>query len=419
RLMPEPRWLGRTGGRLLGMLGLLAGAPLAAAAPALQRPEGIVVGRWVLAPYVQYSLGRDNNLFRQNQNVVPPTRERITSFGVGLDATLPIRNSLFELAYLGSDLGYATSRVGNGVSHDAVATLTLNFGSRDTLILRDRFIRSFSDSQNIDPGGELVFQGQAYDINRWDVEFARTELGRQGYSLRLSRVDFNYDQAADAPAFFDYRGMEGAVEYRQPLPGYRWLTVYHDVRGYNYYRPDAAVGIPERHEDTSSLQLGMRGLLGANQPFYLRLGWGRFRYTGAVRSQFAGLVTSAAWQLRLDRSTRLDLGLERRPLPSSFETYYLINEFRTQLERDWLRDSRYGIRLLLSRNYYGDPTSLPGCQTTDRVDSRVEAAAYLSWRIHSRIALDWSATRYERNSNCQLADYGATVLSVAARLGWF
>jgi hypothetical protein len=132
------------------------------------------------------------------------------------------------------------------------------------------------------------------------------------------------------------------------------------------------------------------------------------------------LVGLANFQFVLGSRSLLAISLDRRPLPSFYNTYYIINVLRTRLERLWPRGSSVGISTIVSRNKYGDPLEgvCGGDAAVFRVDKRLTVDAYADWKFHKLAGLRLSASHWQRNSNCELTDYKANILSAGVVLGW-
>jgi hypothetical protein len=312
----------------------------------------------------------------------------------------------------------------------------MRFPSRDTFDLSARYILGITDTQVVDPGGELTFRGIPYRQARWDLQLARGVPGMHGYSAKLTRIDHIWEPAElpggslQAVPYFDYRGLDSRFEYRYPLPSRNWVIGYGSVRRFNHYRPEGwtdedgepgEVGVPYRKEQSGSLEVGMRGYLGFEQPYFVRLGYGQFRYTGEEPSNvdFSGLVGQANWRLRVGGRSHLEVGWQRRPLPSSFSTYYVINEFRVRADREWLVYSRAGLDLLYSKNKYGEPLPNTACSDFIREDRRWKAEAYVDWLVHRKFGFRVAVGHHERTSNCQGSDYKANMVTTGMTLGWF
>ncbi len=336
-----------------------------------------------------------------------------------------MRNSLFTLLYEARKLDYGRFAPSRDLEQMGGVAFQFNFGSGDTLLVTETYTKGITDVRAIDEGGEFEFQGAPFNLNRIEAVWSRTTPARQGFIIRVARVDLNFDSDEPVP-FFDYRGFESTFEYRQPLANAKWLRVYYDSRRFNHYQANdpTTVGQPFRKEEADTLQVGLGGSLGGGTPFNLRLGYGKFRLAGSG-AEFDGLVGSADASIRVAPRTSLSLVLWRRPLPSAFPTYYIVNLFQVGVERPFMREFMVGARLAYSYNKYGDEivdsagNPLPGCSAPVRKDHRGLVEGYFDWRIHPRFAIRVAAGRQRRVSNCASAEFEANAISTGIRLGWF
>jgi hypothetical protein len=454
--------------RLSAVLVLLVLAvPLVSAQTKSRTPEGIPAGRWFLAPTAFIGIGYDTNVFRrssESDNVISDLSQRTT---LGLVATLPVRNSALVLDYLADRRAYQTIPTAQEWSHDLLANWRMRLSSADRLNFRAQYILGITDTQVVDPGGELTFDDIPYELARFGFDISRDVPNKPGYSFRINRSELTWDPRAivisrpERPTvaaqtdtgrpdahppktppqtetvvfqnvpFFDYTGWDGAGEYLHPLSPTKWLIGFGSFRRFDHFRPrgdpEYDPGVPYRSEESGSIQVGMRGDLGLDQPFFFRLGYGRFRFTGEEFSPFDynGLVGQADWLLRVGGRSRVALGWNLRPLPSSFSTFYVVNEFTATFDRDWLVYSKIGIDLLYSRNRYGDvlfsrdDPPIPLCGGQIREDQRWITEGFVDWAVHRKFGLRVALGRYGRDSNCEGVDYKATVLTSGFTLGWF
>lgn len=394
-------------------------------APAEDVPDGIPVGPWILAPSFQTSYEADSNVFYRSEDSVDDDdvsrRDQVSKIGGAIVATLPFGNSSLELNYLANKESYAENSFPRDLTQVAGFDLELKFKTGDVLSFRDSYRRDFARAEEVDAGGEVTsFEGEPYNINRWEVELSRTDPRRQGYVLRVRRQDFNYEGEKDI-GFFEYRGFDNSFEYRQPLPEGRSWVVRYGSRRFNHYDPlyvDAPHGVPFRKEKSDSVMLGVLGALGEGQPFFVNIGYGRFRYEGLDESNFDGLVGRAAWRLQVGGRTQLDVEAIRRPLPSNSETHYINNAVRADLEREWLRFES-GTELELSQNNYAEVSEDFGECDGRRKDTTYKAEVYWGWRVHERLRFRMSSFYSRRSSTCDLSDYKAAGIETGIALGWF
>jgi hypothetical protein len=403
-------------------IALLSGTA-ARSATELVAPGGLRAGPWIVAPYFVTDAGVDDNLFRVSVNEQQSTFLRNT---LGVAARLPVRNSMLELRYQADRRQYTNFDPQRILEHTAGAQFRFRFGSGDELIVADNYTRGSSDVAAVDAGGELVYRDAPFNLNRLDVTWQRTEPSMRGYVIRVSRVDLNFESNQFVP-FFDYRGFEGAFEYRHPISRRRWMRVYYDLRRFNHFYandpeefpefalPPRNVGQPYRREEADTLQFGMGGLLGRNKPFDFRVGYGRFQLVG-TGGDYTGLVGQANLLLPIGGRTTVDIRLLRQPLPSNFNTYYIINSLRVTLERPFLREFQVGLGFEHFRNQYGD--RLQG-EPDIRKDQRYGVQAYVDWILHPRFAIRATVGHQRRESNREFAMFDATGATIGFRLGWF
>lgn len=388
-------------------------------APAEDVPDGIPVGPWLLAPSFYSSYEASNNIFYENEQSAE--RDRIAKTGAGIVVALPFHRSSLELSYQAQRENYLEAAFPRDLTQVADIDLELKFKSGDVLSFRDSYRRDFARAEEVDVGGELPsFEGEPYTINRWEVELSRTDPRRQGYVVRVRRQDFIYDGEKDI-GFFEYRGFDNSFEYRQPLPENRSWVVRYGARRFNHYDPffeKAPLGVPFRKERSDSVQLGVRGVLGEGQPFFINLGYGRFRYEGLDESTFDGLVGQAGWRLQVGGRTRIDIEAIRRALPSNFETHYINNAVRVDLEREWLRFES-GTGFEFTKNDYAEEVEDFGVCDGTRGDLTYEAEVFWGWRVHERLRLQLSSFYSRRSSTCDSSDYEAAGIETGIALGWF
>jgi hypothetical protein len=441
---------------------------IASAQTKAQTPEGIPAGRWFLAPYAFFGFEYDDNIFRRSEEVLsdesepalsgqnddrpggdrPPSEDPpddelppeeivadlIQRTTLGLVATLPVRRSSFVFDYRADRRAYQETPVPRDWSHDAIAAWRMRLASSDRLNFGTRYVLGISDTQRVDPGGELTFEAIPFQLARFNFDASRDVPDKPGYAVRISYSTLTWQPGPDPEEdsglqrvpFFDYKGWDASAEYLHPISPTKWLMAFGSFRRFDHFEPEGDPeynpGVPYRSEESGNIQIGMRGDLGFEQPFFFRLGWGRFRYTGDQPSllDYTGFVGQADWRLRIGGRSHLALGWNLRPLPSSFSTYYVVNEFTAVLERDWLVYSKVGIDLLYSRNRYGEPIEGSTCgPDVTRDDRRWRADAFVDWLVHRKFGLRVAYGRHGRDSNCEGVDYRADVLTTGFTLGWF
>jgi len=427
---------------------LLATAPVAAQRLD-DRPEGLPAGPFLVEPYVRFTYENDDNVFRRNGLVEINTFNTVVSDNIatvwgGAKASLPFRMSLLEFSAELSRFEYQKTTVPQDFTRDFQATGTFNFATGDTVALSERFLQGLSQIQATvgGDGGEETFSGRPFDLNELELEISRAMPGRAGYSVRIRRIDLNWDAFPVPTGAFDYRGWNSSVEFRKPIPGRRWLIFSFNGRRLDHFdadyatapEPEAPFGVPFRQEKFDSAQVGVRGFQSRGSPFFVQIGYGRFDYEfveGLVDSQgqpvessgFRGLVGAGRWRVPIGGRTSLDISGQRRVLPSNLNTHYVNNDLRVHFYREWLRYSTVGIDVRWSGNRYGDLIFDEGANVPDgckqlRKDRRTLAEAYVSWLPFVRTTFRMALSLDDRNSNCPLFEYDSTRLTAGVSYGW-
>jgi hypothetical protein len=403
----------------VGVLALAAAAPPAAGGTEAELDEGLTAGPWILAPFASLQFEAQDNIFRTSPGSARPKEsDDISDLAAGLVATLPFRNSHLRLDYRGNRLDYRDHVFERDVSHDGLLELSLNLRTQDRLVLREQVIRSFADLSSIDEGGELVFEGQPFNVNRWEVEMLRQVGGRPGYVARFTRVDVIFQTEQPVP-FFDYRGFDTAFEYQHPLAGQRWFVAHVSASSFDHFDPDDPVGVPFREARSESVQAGLRGSIVGEREYFVRVGYGRFRFGIVDADDFGGLVGEARLRMALGPRMVLELSGQRRPLASSFDTFYTNSEFGAKLERQWTRLLKVGLDATFAENAYGEDTLQVDCQGRVRRDTRLGVEGFVDWSLHPRLAIRLGAEQTDRDSNCDQSRYEATSGYLGLRMGWF
>ncbi len=410
-------WPGRAGAAALAAA-WLAGSTAAPAQSEL--PDGVRIGRWILAPSAFLDLESDANLLRTDDSR-ESIRDHSAEYGGALAASLPFRNSLFRIGYEASKLGYSAVDFERDLSEETTVDLDLQFGSGNRLVLRDSFTRGSVRLRDLvgedtTQAPEEVFYGAPWNQNRAQLRLERAVPGRQGWRVQLERRDFNY-RGQELTSLYDSRGFESDYEFRQPVTSRGWVVFYYGTRRFNHYRPQDEVGVPYRKELEDSFQLGWRGLAGAGNPYLIRLGYERVNFE-IQTSSFEGLSALLTGSFRAGPYSRTTLELSRRAFASTEDTHYINNRFSGEFETQVLGAFDLRTRAVLAFNQYVDPVD-SDCGGELREDWIRGLEAGLAWPLEPWIELGLSGTHERRNSSCPFGDYDDTEVRAGLRVGWF
>lgn len=398
-----------------------------------QAPEGIRGGRAVFAPWFRTDVLADDNIFRRTESQ-NPIADLITTMEVGVGMYVPIRMSNLYVGYEGSTFFYQDTNFEGSETHAGTALFDLNFSSHNTLTLAAEYTNGVTQLQEIDDAGELIRQGIPFTRDNWAVEWSRMVAQRPSYMARVEWVDHRYSADQQIP-WLNYEGWDVRYEFRQPIYRRGDLTAKYSARRQEHFAAGSSIAVdgPLRRERYDGLEIGFRGFVGRRQPLVVSLGYGNLGYRDVVVGEpspdFEGLVGDLYWRLPVGGVTNMEVSMRRRPLSSSFNTYFIINELRVSFDRRLLDISRYGFATLYARNRYGaiiDNTltgigSVGNCGDPPQIrrDKRKQIEGFWEWLIQPRMALRLTAGHNRRDSNCPGTEYVSNEVGLSFRLGWF
>jgi len=434
----------------LGLALLLAGGVVPASTDQ-EVPDGLPVGPVLVAPWFQTEVLADDNVFRRSE-VQNPLPDVVTTVWGGVTAMIPVRMSNLEIGYEGRTFSYRDSNFAGTTTHTGSLVFDLNFSSYNTLHLEETYTSGATELQRFS-GEEIIRQGVPFSRNLWAVEWLRKVAQRPAWRARIERSDLRYrpdeliifagpeDQLIP---WLDQEGWNVEYEYQQPFYRRGWLTAKYNARRQDQFEPGSESNleppvpdsVPLRREVYDGLEFGYRGLIGRNQPLIVSVGYGRFGFRDVQGSDepsdFRGLVGNILWRLPVGGLSNMDVSLNRRPLSSIYNTYYIVNELRVRFDHRFREVSRWGVNLLASSNRYGDivrttPTGfapfcdedLDGASDFIRRDRGRQVEGFWEWFIQPRVALRMAATHRRRNSNCDDVSYRSNGLSMTFKVGWF
>jgi hypothetical protein len=401
---------------------VLLGSAWAAARGAEEPPSGLPAGPWILKPSLTAGYALNTNVFYQSAESVPaPVSDYERHVTPAVMATLPFRNSSFTLAFDASRLDYKDTYLNQHWSYDGAADLALVFSSADRLSLRAKRTLGIAETMAFDPGGEYRFQGAGFDLATYEVEAGRAVLGHRGYRARIAWSSLSFDPGAN-PDFFEFRGYETQVSYREPVSQRTWIVGDYEGRHFDHYYANVG-GEPYRLERTDMLRVGVEGKLGEHQPYFVLAGWGQFRFPGSPGSDYNGWVLEANLTTELGPSTTLLFNLSRRPWPSFYEpnNYYLVEGASAKIERRWLDRLSAGAELAFQSSSYPEPTPPEAGETQarpPRYDRTARVALYANLMILEEFGFRVSIEESRRTSNIRMQDYRGGVYFAGIVLGW-
>ncbi len=398
---------------------------------------GIKAGPVIIAPSVEVGYAYDSNVL-QRPDEVAPEPDQILTLQPAIQITIPFSNSSFRFGDVWTYVDYNQTAQTRGKSaNDAVAELTLNFGSLDQLEISAHNIVGVSETLAFDPGGEVGFQGNTFTLHTEAVTFSRAFPGARGFRFGLERNALRFDPSITVN-FYNSRGFEGEAAYFQPLsPNTRLAFGYLGSR-YDQFRSQDPSTL-NRTESGDIVYGQIEGQLGPRQPYMVRLGWDRLAFADAQAAttpigDFSGVIGQVNLSAIVGGGTALSVAIQRQPYRSYdlSNSFYVSNLAVGSVERLFLGGTSVGGSLLFAINGYRQissftttivtdpPTDPPPTVTTyyHREDRRVQLEAHANLELAERVAFRVSLARTRRYSNAPFADYNNTVFFGGFVLGW-
>ncbi len=383
-------------------------------------PEGLPAGPWIFSPFLVFGYEYDSNPLFRPESV---GSDRIAILTPGLGAFLPIGNSGFRLQVERSHYNYELLDLDDNQVTEIHAAADLGFSSSDRLLMAfDRTSGLARTVQAFDEGGEAVFQGDTFDLNKSTVELSRSVYGHRGYLFRVERRDLVFDPNTTAN-FFNYRGWSYAAEYREPVSPQRWLVVALEGRKYDHFQVLIEPGAIYRQEDSRMVYIGLDGRFTRQWRTRVRLGYGDFRFPMADGQDFSGVVGDFNLSYR-SPGERLDVQLlaNRRPYASFFfnNTYYLNTSVGLNANYAVRPRLTFGGRAFYGHSTYGDRLVNPGDPQEGLIREDQFRTVELSGRVDLApwVGITVSARESRRTSNYEGVEYEAKSVFGGLAIGW-
>lgn len=409
---------------VLGLAAAEAWGPcFAQSVPADPRAEGLPLGPWQLKASLVTGYSHNSNVFSSATS----RADEVLDTSASLRAALPFGMSVLELGYRVDRLDYRRNPLDRNYSHEAGVKLDLRFSTSDRLELATRRLAGLADYFQFDTGGEAVFKGQGYVLDEHELRVSREEFGRRGYVLRAKWSELSFPPDA-AVAFFEYRGLAGSAEYREPLSpglwlvlGYEGIRLEHLLAAASDAYPGVKPGDPFRKEKSDRVDLGLRGRFGRGHEFSVALGGSHQRFPDGLGTPYRGLVANASVDLKLGASTALGIDVARRPYPSFYgnNDYYLLHLVTLHFEHRRPGGTTIGGQTGYYLVDYPDALDVQGdLRGLARSDRALRAEVYANLMIRPRVGFRLSVARNQRTSNEPNASFSQTVLFAGIALGW-
>jgi hypothetical protein len=372
-----------------------------------ERPLGLRIGRFAVLPSVDFTWIHGNNLLLTSE---APFVANAYLLRGRLGATLLDSEHELELAYEGRFRNFQNFELEKRFTQFADFRTRLQITPSTTAQISNHFVAGSFESQEFDPGGEVVASTDPFYRNFTRAVFGFELSERFGAEVQgaYNVVEF-LDEATD---FFDYRmrSIGGAFLYN--------LTPLTSLLG-EYDR----VVLPEpleRPEAGSTADVFLFGVRGELTPYLrgqVRAGYAFQRFESAsVPQEFSGFVADASLTRDLGEASAITAELGRRTNPSAFEEngYYASTYGRVQFITPFARNFRFTATGVLFSNDYPIPDA-SGVRRDDQILSGAVGLAYFFAPL-SYLSFDFRHDR--RNSNLDPFSYRNNALQLMVGFGF-
>jgi hypothetical protein len=387
--------------------------------------DGIPAGPWFLKPLVFAQFGYDTNPFYEGSQA-DAEAEGSTRFALGVEGTLPFRESALRLAYRRDRLDYENTVLTEDTAEDFSGELRLRFPTRDEVSVGADLSRGIADTLRFDPGGEVVFRGEPFDLRSITAGASREVPGRPGYGFQVSRGDLVFPRAEAAFNYFEYRGWDFDGEYRQPFGPSTWGTVGYAGKRYRHFcdtvepsgEPCPESGTPFREETGDTVYVGVRGALSERSPYRARVGWLDLSYAGTITEGYRGPVGDFDVRVGLSAGTWVAAALTRQVYSSFYlnNNYFVYDAASVRAGLTFADRWEVAVGTSYSRSRYDTPA--PGSTTGARSDDTLRSEAYANLFFPRRFGIRVALTDERRSSSEPGLDFDRRTFFAGAFFGW-
>jgi hypothetical protein len=391
-------------------LGCIVGASLAAAqgfqtASSLPSASGLVsssgnqpiaVGPFLFSPALQLTWENHSNFWRSS---IDQVGDNIYVARLRLLFEMPIRESVIRFSYTPQYRKSQKRVLENNWDHFLRIGGDFEFSNGLIVGANYSFIDGAVSTQEVDPGGELVFNGRRFSKHAIGLNTSYWLNSRDGVTLNFNTllVDWRGETDTDVQSWFDYTQTTVRGGWLHQLTP----TLVMDVSlGYRGYDPDSHADQIRKHTATA-LTVGFRGQVTGVLSTELRVGYGKTDYSEVASEtpgfeDFSGMVINGnvSWALGHGSSLRLDL------LRQPFASNYGLNSYYTATGGRLLYDLELGrsfgqVRARLQTNDYNVPDEYLGLKRSD--DLKIFGAGW-GFRITDKLAVRASYVYEDRDS---------------------
>jgi hypothetical protein len=275
--------------------------------------------------------------------------------------------------------------------------------------VQNHFVHGAFESQEFDPGGEVVASTDPFYRNFTEAVLAFEVSDRFG-----AEINGNYNVVEflePATDFFSYhvKGFGGTFLYDlSPLTSLLGEYVHSEL--------PQPVDRPIAGSVANMLLFGLRGELTPMLRGQIRAGYStqRFEYAG-VPQDFSGFVADASLTRDFGETAALTVRAGRRTSPSSFEEngYYLSNFARAQFITPVARN----FRLTVTGAFYLNDYPIPDTNGVLRNDDILSGGAGLAYFFTPLTYLSLDYRHDQRDSSIEIFSYRSDAIQVMVGFG--
>ena len=358
--------------------------------------EPIAVGPFLFSPALQLGWENHSNLWRSSSD---PVEEEIYVARMRFMFQMPIRESFVRISYNPQYRDFKKTVVRNNWEHNLTVLGDFAFSNGLTLGVDYGFFDGDSSVGQVDPGGELVYNGQPFRRHNFDINAGYWFSATDGLSLNVTatKVDWRGEPVSGTQSWFDYsttRVRAGWLHQLSPL------LVMDVSLGFEDYSTD---DVTETSRDHTAITVtaGFRGQLNDVLSTQVRFGYRQTNFSVSASAvpgfeDFSGLVVDGniTWALGSDSELRLDL--LRGPFASNYDlnSYYTATGGRLLYDLD--RGRFFGqARARLQTNSYDIPDSISG---EKRSDDLMTLSAGVGFRVTDSVSVRAAYRHEDRES---------------------
>ena len=372
-----------------------------------EAPVGIRMGRFAVQPSIDASWIRGDNLLQTSE---APFIDNAYMVRGRVTATLLETVHDLKLAYEARYRDFKDFTLEDKLTHLVDVSSELELTPSTRARVGNHFVHGAFESQEFDPGGEIIASTDPFYRNYTDAVLAIDLSERFGAEIS---GNYNVVEFLDTSTeFFNYhtKGFGGTFLYDlSPLTSLLGEYV-HTITPEPLDRPQAG-------SVADMFLVGLRGEITPMLRGEIHGGYATQRFDFAtVPQDFSGFVADASLTRDFGELAALTARAGRRTSPSSFDEngYYVSNYGRVQFISPFGRN----FRMTLTGAFYLNDYPVPDGSGVIRNDDILSAGAGVAYFFTPLAFLSMDYRHDQRNSNIELFAYQSDAIQVMVGLGF-